>query len=364
MAGRERSYATMRPQGTFRRIAGSIAGGGQKQIGYGKCIDVVDDSTDCGWLDVDSQHIEGGIINGSGSSGRYFSNYYADGLWLPNFDHVGVSGVPANSELALRSAARSSPSRPYVDVPVNVLQLGELTQLIRTVGENIIRKVARKNIEYQFGIAPLVGDLVKLLNFHDQTDRRVKEFKRLAGPRGLRKTYDYGSWTGTSGKEVIFQSDTASIRSWCSGTTTVGKRAHIRWHASDDMQRYRSNSQLRALAQKAVLGMTFDAFTAWQIMPWSWFMDWGFDVSSYLKASRNIVPARVGSCVVMTHTKTEWTCPTFVHQTMPGISMSSVRSIKERKMRQPASIAPVAHFPFLSGNQMGILSSLYVLKHR
>jgi hypothetical protein len=354
----------MRPQGTFRRIAGSIAGGGQKQVGYGKCIDVVDSTSDCGWLDVDSQLIEGGIINGSGSSGRYFSNYYADGVWLGNFDHVGVSNVPANSELALRSALRSSPSAPYVDVPVNVLQLGELTALLKSVGGNIIRRAARRNIEYQFGIAPLVGDLVKLLSFHDQVDRRVQTFKRLAGPKGLRKTYDYGSWSGTLQKELIFQSDTVSLRGQCSGTTTVGKRAHIRWHATDDMQRYRSNSQLRKLAQKAVAGMTFDAASAWQLMPWSWFIDWGFDIASYLKASRNIVPARVGSCVIMTHTKTVWTSPQVTSQSMPGISMSSIRSVKERKMRQPASIAPVAHFPLLSGNQMGILSSLYVLKHR
>jgi hypothetical protein len=364
MAGRERSYGEVVPQGTFRRIAGSIGGGGTKQIGYGKCIDVVDPDSDCGWLDVDSQHIDGGIIRGNGSSGRYFSDYIADGVWLPNFDHIGVSGVPANSDLALRSASRSSPSRPYVDVPVNVLQLGELTQLVKSVGGNILRQAARKNIEYQFGIAPLVGDLVKLLNFHDQTNRRIKEIKRLAGPRGLRKTYDYGSWSNTSGKEVIFQSDTASIRSWCTGTTTVGKRCHVRWHATDDLQRYRSNSQLRKLAQKAVLGMTFDAYTAWQIMPWSWFIDWGFDISAYLKASRNIVPAQLGSCVVMTHTKTEWTCPSFTHPTMSGITMSSVKSVKERKMRQPAVVSPIAHFPLLSGNQMGILSSLYIMKHR
>lgn len=364
MAGRERSYATMRPQGTFRRIAGSIAGGGTKQVGYGKCIDVVNASYDCGWLDVDSQEVVGGYINGNGSSGRYFQDYIADGVWLPNFDHFGVPGVPGNEELALRSVGRSNPSRPYVDVPVAVAQLGEITQLIKTLGDSLIKRFARRNIELQFGLLPLVSDLSKIVDFNEQAQRRIKDFKKLAGPRGLRKTHHYGIWSAASNKTLIMQSDTARIDGVFSGTCKVMKRCHVRWNATDDMQRYNTPDGLRKLAAKAIAGITIDAATVWQLMPWSWFIDWGYDIGSYLRASRNIVPAALRACVVMTHTKTSWSCPSVTHPTMPGISMSAVKSTKERKMRQPASVAPTAHFPFLSKGQVGILSSLYVLKHR
>jgi hypothetical protein len=122
------------------------------------------------------------------------------------------------------------------------------------------------------------------------------------------------------------------------------------------------------MIQRALLGVTdniIDFSTVWEALPWSWLIDWGTTVGDYLKAKRNIIPAVLQDVRIMRHVRSEWTWSRVVYATNPEGSMSSGFRVLETKSRSPSTpVAPTAHFPFLSGKQVGILSSLAVTRMR
>lgn len=234
--------------------------------------------------------------------------------------------------------------------------------LLRDVGNSFIHRLGSTNLKYQFGLKPLVGDLVKLMNFNDQVERRVKDIEKLKTGRGFRKTVDIWYGDKAINDSLVFQSQGAWIQAPRIGLGKLGMRCHCRWSPTD-VPALSSPASVRGLAKRAVTGMTIDYSTLWEIMPWSWLIDWGFDVGSYLKANRNVVPASLSQCVVMTHTKTSWFTDTTPKGDY-GRHMSAFSLDREEKRRQMPIVAPTAHFPFLSGNQMGILASLAVTKYK
>lgn len=116
---------------------------------------------------------------------------------------------------------------------------------------------------------------------------------------------------------------------------------------------------MSVLIHRSLYGLTVDASTLWEALPWSWMIDWASSVGDYFKANRNIVPATLMGVHIMRHTKTVHECDAHISGTT---TMEGIRVVKETKTRNPSFVAPAAHFPFLSGNQMGILASLAVTR--
>jgi hypothetical protein len=105
------------------------------------------------------------------------------------------------------------------------------------------------------------------------------------------------------------------------------------------------------LARKAVLGLTIDFATAWQLIPWTWLTDWCYDVSSYLKANRNIIPAELDEVSIIRHIISHYDAdPVTINTGSQIITFSGGTNFAESKYRNRVSAFPVAHFPFLSGN--------------
>jgi len=363
MAPRNRSYAVLTHKGLTQRFG---------TIEYGH-NGLIEESSGCsdhtGQGDNDPFHVNYGHIHGGRLSRLIwdywiarFDDYRADALdSIDYWPHLTLpSDIPSNVAAATSAAARTNPSRPYVDVPVALLELGDVVHLIRDVGRSAIKRIADTNIKYQFGIAPMVGDLVKLLHFQDQLERRVKILKGFVTNGGMKKTVDIGFWSSTATQYSVFQSYNSFISGMYQATTRVGIRAHCRWLPTGGFADLSSAESMRALARKAVLGLTVDNSTLWELLPWSWLIDWASNVGQYFSATRNVVPATLESVRILTHTKT-------VYEGGPyyggdGLSMSSFNVKREEKRRASSFVAPVAQFPFLDGRQVGILGSLAVLR--
>jgi len=360
MPGRVRSSNTAAQKGFTGRF-GSTSGGGTVWESNHSCSDVIG-SGDNAPLNVFHETVEGGIINkpNVGFFSSWFSNYRCDMLDTSNcFDHLGIVGDIFDADAATQAAAMTNPSRPYVDVPVNALQLGELAHLIRDTGNSFIRSLGNNNLMYQFGIAPLVGDLVKLLNLNDQVNRRVNEISRLRSQHGLRRTVSIGNYSSNAKVNKFIQSQNLFIRDDFDVVTELTIKAHCRWLPAGDCLSLASPRETRALARRAVLGLTVDTSTMWELIPWTWLLDWCGDFGQYLSAHRNIIPATLTDVSVMRHTRTvaewhgasgsDWTC-------------TPIRYTRENKTRATSFVAPVAHLPFLSANQVGIVASLAVTR--
>jgi len=324
------------------------------------------DPGDCRPLTITSWEFKGGIVNMPlDGAGTRFDAYTCDMLRstnVPGPHLLNVTGVPSDIAAATSAAARTNPSRPYVDIPVDLLQIGELFELFHTVGSNLLKEAAKENIRFQFGVQPVVEDVVKTIaRFHDQVQRRIIDVKRLQTKKGFRKTVLVGQSSYAGSDLWVPQSNGVFISARAHALTEFTKKAHVRWIPQVDLSKVYSPYQLSRMIQRAVVGGTIDLSTVWQIMPWSWLIDWGFNLGTFLKANRNIIPAQLDKCVVMLKTLTVWECPAFASG---STKMDPIEIVRTSKTRTSVSPSVTAQFPFLSGNQVGILASLYAMKAR
>jgi hypothetical protein len=368
MAQRDRTAFTT-IDGGIRWQSGAPISSVQITNDRGTCTDFTDPG-DCRPLTISKWSFEGGILNHPlDAAGTGFSNYVCDMLrstGVPGPHLLNVTGVPSDTAAATSAAAQTNPSRPYVDIPVDLLQIGELLQLIQRQGYTLIKEAARENLRFQFGIYPTVDDVVKLIaRFHDQVDRRVREVKRLQTKKGLRRTVTAGQSSYAGSDLWVPQSNGIFVSTRAHGLTEFTKRVHCRWLPTADLSKLYTPAEMRRLIQRAVLGATVDFSTVWQIIPWSWLIDWGFTLGTYLKSQRNIIPAQLTTCVVMLRTRTAWECPG-VSGSNNGkpTTMDPIRILRQSMTRTSVSPSVTAQFPFLNGNQVGILASLVAAKAR
>lgn len=364
MVARTRQAIYTRTSGPrwFNNNPGVLLGAGQISTEINDCSDQID-VNDCFPLFIEHRTTNGGVINkyDTGSFVSQFRDYICDYVrQSSNPVHLGVSGVPNNFELATNAAARTNPSRPVVDVPVNILDIRPGVQSIRSAGDRLIDSVRRTGgrwLNYSFMIRPLVSDIVKMININDQINRRVLEIDNLYDGNGIRRTVQQGTFSASSSTSVTCQSAGVNITRVMDRRTSVECSTHVRWKPMTRCGLRPSPSVSRALARQAVQGMTIDFSTLWEIMPWSWMLDWFGNVGEYLKSQRNIIPARLTGVHPMKHTKTVYQAPSYVSGD-GKTTMTSITIRRETKTRSTSSAAPVAHFGFLNGSQMGILAAL------
>jgi hypothetical protein len=335
-------------------------------VGANTCSDQTGPG-DCDPFNIEKVNLEGGTFS-QGVEGSYWSPWFKDYTAdvfenLDNFPHLTSSfaGDQSNGVYATQAVARTNPSRPYVDVPLVLFELKDLIPLIRDAGRELFRgsltnQVAQTNLFYQFGLAPLVGDTVKMLRFQDQVDRRVKELKRLRSKKGLRRTLSMGSFSETGQADKVYQ----SVGTYMVGTfyakSSLDVRAHVRWLPGEDANVLLTPDRFRDLAQSTILGLrSVEASTVWNAIPWTWLIDWFSTAGDFLAAHRNSIPATLEGVHIIRRTTTVWS--------MGGGAFSDVviHPVKVTRVtgsRAPSSVALSAQFPFLNGRQLGILASL------
>jgi hypothetical protein len=257
----------------------------------------------------------------------------------------------------------TNPSRPVVDVPVFVGELGDIPRLIKLSGDSLLSKAASANLAYQFGWKPLISDLSKLCQFGDVMSKRQNELKGLY-TSGLSCTRDLNQLSHS-------QSTPTGITSWeawkltgsASLMSTQRVWGHVKWKPTTLPPA--TDAEMIALTRRAVLGLTIDLSTGWELIPFSWLADWGSNVGNWLMANRNIVPASWYDLCIMRHKEWTWqhhtdslTPPSFTMEGEPSFS-------SEVKSRTPiSSIFLEADLQVLTLKQMSILGSISVLRGR
>lgn len=363
MSARERSFAEVRVSGPrwFNNTPGTLIGGGEITTGVKTCSDIVAPG-DCAPLTMEGRSTDGGIINrqSTGVNTASFDQYICDWFRTLNSDggHGSPSGVPTSIAMATATAARTNPSRPYVDVPAAVLDMRGGIQRIKSAGDDllsIIRQTGSEYLGYKFMIQPIVGDLLRSVVAYHQVCRRRDEIDRLFEGNGIRRTVSNGSYSTSGVYNVSVQSAGLLIQRPVRWTTSVECRTHIRWKPTMRSGIRPSPAQVDTWARRAVYGLTVDFSTLWEITPWSWLADWFGDVGTYLKAQRNIIPAAVSGVHPMKHWRTE---SVFDGGPISQGTISSGKVVRETKTRITSFVAPTAHLPIFDERQMSILAAL------
>lgn len=293
---------------------------------------------------------------------------------------------PTDNQMLSRGLANSNPNKPVVDLPLFVFELRDIPDVIREWGAGILRTrnrwkspngtdplrdipmaAAKRHLEYQFGIAPVISDVAKMLQFQASMDKRIHTLKDLS--------------KGSTTRHATVYSDSVQEPSWSPSTFLTGlyqETSKVRWKMTTDRHYWvstrwnttmalpESDIEQKILANKLIFGMHgLSVETVWNSLPWSWLVDWFSNIGDLAASTRNHIPVTHSGSCIMKHTRKyvsawEWTVePSGGKQTL-----YPVNTVAETKIRYaaPLVVYPEFYLPLLSGGQLSILSALAVLK--
>lgn len=303
--------------------------------------------------------------------------------WVPTYfrnptgtfiSHLPVPDIPGLAESAVHVVAATNPSAPLVDLPVSILELVELPHLIRETYGHILKRIvkgaAKENLRYEYAIKPAVSDFVKLLEFKKAHDQQMKLLSKLRQGSVIRKAFvASGNAESYSGSVVTVHSAPSELicsvtRGWT--RTSVQRWGYVLW--TPDLPKFNRliGSEADAIfqAKRILLGLTVDASTAWELLPWSWLADWFANMGEWISTKRSLIPVTAGYPSICTTSRTtvEWI-------PRPGQWCSNLtngyQTTLVTKTRSKASASlPSANLPLLTGRQVGILTSLAVQRFR
>lgn len=317
---------------------------------------------------------------------------------------------PAPTTLALnnwgwRTLAEGNPSAPDVSLPTFVAELKDMPSLVknwygmfiqgakgirafqRSLGKSdssvtdahlynlftqIPEIVASGHLTWRWAIQPFVRDVNTLLDASYLISKRMGVLNKLAAGRSIRtkvalgkqikRAYEaYGyihSYNGlVYGRRVIDYTE----KVW--GVVRY-------WIPNGKLFPTMASNQL-ARARRLVFGITtHEALaTAWELMPWSWLVDWFAGIGTVIKATNNSLGLTHGAVSIMRHASSETSIDVNAAMSDPWISLSGeYRETYDRKERygNASPLLPFAptYLPVLTGKALSILGSLFVLQQK
>lgn len=294
---------------------------------------------------------------------------------LATQDAVIMPGAYSTAQLGQMAIANANPNRPVIDLPVSIVELRELPELLRDTGRVLLnlpknlKHAAKANLAAQFGWGPLISDLKDSLNFVQQVDAREKYLRKLNSSKPVRIHRKIGEqkWQYSSIK-IPFNTtsenssqNTSTVKILITNTNWYSVRARLTVSLSE--------REIQSNAFDAVLGLTHGGIHAaqiWELLPWSWLIDWFTTTGSILAAYRGGLPFSYEGLNLMT--RTDYEIHIVFHNGIRNgftVTHSNPQGKAVRQKRTPvASIWNIPEFrlPYLSASQYSILASLATLR--
>lgn len=299
--------------------------------------------------------------------------------------HLPIPTLPTASAGITSVMARTNPSRSTVSVPAFIGELKDIPRMVQSLGDlgrrlqasgyrpggrgaTRANDLANLYLTGQFGISPLAGDLAKLCLLPLEVERRFDEIRRMQRRGGLSRKRTIASGVVTGG---VQNDPVHSLWVGIACRKTVITRykmwGSVRWSVPyiPALGGPRDFEALRTVT-RAVSGLNGIGMVeaAWQLMPWSWLVDWFGNVDEYISAHNHAIPGTATMGCVMTQYHT-----TETYTRLPGNSAikggdaTFTRIDKMRVASSPSSL-PEFTLPFFTGRQMSILGALAVQRFR
>lgn len=363
-------------------------------LGSSRIIDVVDGTRNDHPLDISHLTLDqfagfkGTVgIKGVGQNFEFLD--YVPYLFSPRTNSVQIS-LPSLESSATTARARTNPNRPSISLPVLIGEMKDIPGLLKWIGKDLIgMKAVKRNYHQQvgnaylagaYGIAPLISDLKKSLDFQSQVAKRSDELKRLHSKGGLKRriTLFEESATGPKTRLSAYGQGNLSLYVRSQTKTTVKRWATLKWLPTSLPPVSPSDADYARQARSILLGMGPNSLDpsipfwsggragndpwgaladAWELMPWSWLADWFSNTGDFIQSKRNAIPVTSSRCNVMTSriSTTTFTRNDLINSVSGGTATTRYET-KSRFQSSGPSIS--ADFPFLSGHQLSILGAL------
>lgn len=297
----------------------------------------------------------------SGYYSSWFNNYactYIRGRDADGTRVLSLPDMPSNSWCATECLAKTNPNREEVSVPLFLYEIREIPSLIKKFGDKALSKDgADALLRWEFGLKPMISDIIKFASFSHMFNKRMKEIRRL-NERGLRRTIHHGSWSESQHYSGNLHSNGATfLGKPMTKTTTAEKWSYVKWTPDRDTLDM-DPSEMMWKVLRVVYGLSVDTQFLWNAIPWSWLVDWGTNMGDYLASRRNLIGASPSPVEVMTHTRTQ---TSFGSHKDGTATLSAGNVFYETKTRRRSSPSIQAHLPIMNSRQYSILGSLAVL---
>jgi hypothetical protein len=176
----------------------------------------------------------------------------------------------------------------------------------RTLMSRVPEIIASGHLTWRWAIAPFVDDVRRMLDFHALVSKRVRLLESLRNGKTIRRRVKLGERQATNIESYgLLHSNGCIIRGRRVVDFTEKLWGSVSYKLAAGVVLPKSNDQLAGFAANLVEGLTtYEAFsTAWELMPWSWLIDWFTGIGTVITASNNAIGLTPSSpCLMRTAT--------------------------------------------------------------
>jgi hypothetical protein len=251
-----------------------------------------------------------------------------------------------------------------VDIPK---QLKDIGRLIRTPKHKLLnaKEVGNQYLGFQFGWKPLFQDVRDLLDLQSHIHRRVGELHRLYDSGGLKRRIHLGRWTGDYSENYFGETHPAfTVSGKMTAFTTSERWGTVRWLPSSLPDHRPNDAEIIRKAMQVSLGLSYEATLkgAWDLIPWTWIIDWFGNFGEYAMQFSNTVPARPVSPCIMTRTETKasYNITSITNGFKGGCGYTYYTS----KERYVGAGSLDVHLPLIGKDRLAILGALFVQRFK
>jgi hypothetical protein len=254
-------------------------------------------------------------------------------------------------------------SEVLIDVPLLILELKELPKLIRDTERLYQRKDVQPHdalLGWNFGWSPILSDLQKMINLQRAIAQQMQRLRgvlrrEVLSGRLKSKPEPLGPHSTTAVHSIVGLGNQRATETEVSVKADAWYSARISPRDWDILDRLESLSQYRAV------GFTGNAraSTIWNIIPWSFFVDYFTNVGDLVERLDNRFKWDIGSICLMNklevRSRTDWTRISWQAsiQDEPG---STVYHLKHRDV--VGSVAGFRFVPVLNNKQAFNIAAL------
>jgi hypothetical protein len=282
----------------------------------------------------------------------------------------GTPSVAQLSSDAWEILAKTNPSRPHVNVPAMLGEMKDIPKVVKGWGDSLLGDIARGNLSWRWAVKPMISDVQKLANFTKAANQRLKQLERLKHGKRIRKRCNLSAQTVSSGPtRSLIHSEGAAIYAFARTVSEYQKWGSAEWKIlPDSVLPQLDDANLDRFNNRVALGITTHGAleAAWELTPWSWFIDWFSNVGDMLAATNNSVGCTWGRICVMrtSYGRTTYDLDPVGTDTWPTFDgWYDLRfQRKERWPTYPIVPFPLPTLPIFDGGKLSILLSLAALR--
>lgn len=209
-----------------------------------------------------------------------------------------------------KALANLNPNAPVVDIPLFIFEFKDFPAMLKNLGNILGKRMHPKDVPegwlaFSFGWKPLVSDLLSLFDFTEQMEKRIAYLKRLEHGGRVRRSLGGGVVQHSiipDGYKLGFSVPVGSNPPGFYADIEILETQRVWFTANAKLlDPLPEAAELRSLTRDIILGLSVNPSTVWNMIPWSWLIDYFANIGDIMLAYRGGIRfATTRMCVMCT----------------------------------------------------------------